>query len=615
MLAYPLALTALLAGSAAAVPRSTRQEFIRAMRQQKNLDPKILSNAAKSSALRKTILEEATFVPPERKLDEAEAEADAESNANQNQNQQYYYSQNYIQGTDDAYSFNTDADWQNNWGFDASQYSLSYERCSTVKHFDVEKAAQEDATSPFRTQHFAVLRLCPTKSCDRPDWYLEVEEDGEVAEVEPEDNGEVYGANGRGCSSNYGTFILDAGRYLQLMAEYEDTQFDMYCNYCEHYMQKMYEKWVNNGGQYRHLEFEEFKNHPDLERMLGGYDAEWYSCSVYANACGGDWRQDDYADFLECNEVQKNNGMVAYTQATCAEDGEAITIGLYSDDSCSEDITSKVNIANWIGEQLDEDEMARYYKRINSGMAELIETYGGTTSVDPESVCLPCSVEVRYSCVKIFCFVPCFIILTLSFFYYLQNQAWFLADDDVTQQAQKNQQEGAYQYSHASQGEIADICDAVFMQSARCDKTLSKWWQRKRDANYAESNALQDLSCEFIDNMRMGKYDTEGNVIMDANRLYNEDGAQGINGNLYVQEYGQGLAEVSPMQIFFLVLTISACAILAAWSSTLHKSLTKGGLKWKPNRGVGAEEDEIARQSSGILVGRSQSNHSSYYMS
>lgn len=92
-----------------------------------------------------------------------------------------------------------------------------------------------------------------------------------------------------------------------------------------------------------------------------------------------------------------------------------------------------------------------------------------------------------------------------------------MADDDVTRQAQQNQQKGAYQYSRASQGEIADICDAVFMQSARCDKTLNNWWQRKRNAKYAESNALQDLSCEFIDNMRMGKYDTEGNVIMDAN--------------------------------------------------------------------------------------------------
>ena len=88
------------------------------------------------------------------------------------------------------------------------------------------------------------------------------------------------------------------------------------------------------------------------------------------------------------------------------------------------------------------------------------------------------------------------------------------------------------------------------MQSARCDKTLSNWWQHKRNVNFAESVALMDISCEYIDSMRMGKYDTEGNVIMDANRLYNEDGAQGINGNLYVQEYGQGLAEVSPMLLY-----------------------------------------------------------------
>jgi len=406
MLAYPLAPTALLlvlAGSASAVSRSTRQEFIRAMRQQKNLDPKIMADAAKSSVLRKSIMDEATFVPPGRKLDDAAAGANANANANQNQNNKYYNkNKNYVQGTDDVYGFNKDVDWENNWGFDASQYSLSYERCATVKQFDIVKAAQEDSTSPFITQHFAVLRLCPTKSCDRPDWYLEVNGSGEVNQVEPEDNGEVYGANGKGCSSNYGTFLLDVGRYLQLMAEYEDTQFEMYCNYCENYMDKMYDKWVNNNlyekwvnnGGHRHLDLEDFKNDPEVERMLGGFDPEWYSCVVYSQACDAGF-QDDYSDFLQCSEVQKNNGMAAYTQATCAEDGETITIGLYADEDCSEDITSKANIANWIGEQVDEDTMAHYYKRINSGMAELIETYGGTTSVDPESVCLPCAVEVR----------------------------------------------------------------------------------------------------------------------------------------------------------------------------------------------------------------------------
>ena len=182
----------------------------------------------------------------------------------------------------------------------------------------------------------------------------------------------------------------------------------------------------------------------------------------------------------------------------------------------------------------------------------------------------------------------------------------------MSRQAQQNQEDGAYQYSHISQGQIADICDAVFMQSARCDKTLSNWWRHKRNANYAESIALQDVSCEYIDNMRMGKYDTEGNVIMDANRLYGADSS-----NIYVEEYGQGLSEVSPMQVFLLVLSISACVVLGIWSTSLHQSLTTGGLTWKPKRGVGAEADdvEVSRQTSGIVMGRSQSNNTSYYMS
>ena len=395
MLTYsPLALATLLASStAAAVSRSTKQEFIRAMRKHKTLDPKIMADVAKSTSLKKSIMNEAVMLPPGRKLeDSAQGQGGNYKNANQNAN---YYSNNYIQGTDDTYAFDADIDWENLWGFDASQYSLSYERCATVKHFDVDKAAEEDVSSPFtfRTQHFAVLRLCPAKTCDRPDWYLDVnEEDTETEDVQ-EDNGEVYGANGRGCSSNYATFLLDAGKYLQLMGEFEDTQFNMYCNYCEHYMLKMYELWLDHYPSYGYT-FEEMNNKK--------HDAEWYSCSVYGKVCDVGF-QDNYADLLECAEVQKNNGMVAYTQATCSEDGETITLGLFSDDECSADLTSTTNIANWIGGDVDDEQMAHYYKKINSGLAQLIETYGGTTSVDPESVCLPCAVAVRVVNVLLYC--------------------------------------------------------------------------------------------------------------------------------------------------------------------------------------------------------------------
>ena len=334
------------------------------------------------------------MVPAGRKLEEA---------ANGNQ---YDYSQNYIQGTDDLYAFGNDVDYDNLWGFDASQYSLSYERCATVKHFDVEKAAEEDATSPFRTQHFAVLRLCPAKTCDSPDWYMQGDDDaGEEAdaddeadeeeekEAEEEEYRETYGANGRGCSSNYATFLLDADKYMGLMQEYENSQLEMYCGYCNHYMQSQYQKWVNNGG-HRHLEFEEFKHDESVHRMLGN---EMAACSVMSKVCGNGI-ENDYADYLECSQVEKNNGMVGYAKATCADDGYTMTIGLYSDQYCSEDISSQVNIANWIGEEPDDEQMSQYYKNVASAVGNAIESYGGKTNVDPLALCMPCAAQVSLFC-------------------------------------------------------------------------------------------------------------------------------------------------------------------------------------------------------------------------
>ena len=77
MLTYPLVLTTLLAGGTAAAvsSRSTKQEFIRAMRKHKTLDPKIMADVAKSttSSLKKSIMDEAVMVPPGRKLEDAAA--------------------------------------------------------------------------------------------------------------------------------------------------------------------------------------------------------------------------------------------------------------------------------------------------------------------------------------------------------------------------------------------------------------------------------------------------------------------------------------------------------------------------------------------------------------
>ena len=99
MLTYPVAVTALIAASAtAAVPRSTKQEFISTMRKF-NLDPTIMADVAPSSrSLTKRIKEEAIMVPPGRELDSS-----SNQYSNQRSSNNYYYGH----GTDDFLAYNS----------------------------------------------------------------------------------------------------------------------------------------------------------------------------------------------------------------------------------------------------------------------------------------------------------------------------------------------------------------------------------------------------------------------------------------------------------------------------------------------------------------------------
>lgn len=146
---------------------------------------------------------------------------------------------------------------------------------------------------------------------------------------------------------------------------------------------------------------------------------------------------------------------------------------------------------------------------------------------------------------------------------------------------------------------------------------MRNYWKHTLNPTYAESVALQDLTCNYIDLMRMGNYDTEGNVVQDKNRLYKEGATTGLQGNVYFAEYGQGIAKVSPLQYFLLIASIVACVALTYYAFDTHKSMSNGGLKWKPKRGVstGDAADADKPQDDPIVMGRSTSNHTSYYMS
>ena len=80
------------------------------------------------------------------------------NNQNNNGEANYKYN-NQRDGADDY--FNSYATWENEFGFDVTQFSLSYTRCAAVRQYDNEITADGDTTSVFATKRFAVFRFCP----------------------------------------------------------------------------------------------------------------------------------------------------------------------------------------------------------------------------------------------------------------------------------------------------------------------------------------------------------------------------------------------------------------------------------------------------------------------
>jgi hypothetical protein len=98
-----------------------------------------------------------------------------------------------------------------------------------VKQFDDTLASQEDSLTVFTTTNFAVFRFCPSLTCEGiVDEVIEAEEgaeeavEGQVSEDASyqDDMFErlaIGGANGVGCKSNYGEYMVELDDYLALM--------------------------------------------------------------------------------------------------------------------------------------------------------------------------------------------------------------------------------------------------------------------------------------------------------------------------------------------------------------------------------------------------------------
>jgi len=675
MLAHPIATAALFvlgsgAANAATTPKQ-KMDFMRAMKtttKKANRSRKLNSETHKkfkaelygkskaSAALRAKVMSKSkvTTEPGQgRKLDGSynnynayEDYKSANGYNNNNANANAYngnnansYSQN-AKDTDDYFA--ATGVWNNQFGFDVTQYSLSYHRCASVRQFDDELAAQDDTTSVFSTKQFAVFRFCPEATCmgqaendyqraqeewteqqyeyqqqqnggqDQEEqeanaWYNQIcynEETGAECELCTEDgkcDEEVFGARSEGCQKNYGEYMIELEDYLQMMLEWQGERFETYCTYCEECMWEAYQAWLEEGGtdyNYRNrklVTFDDFqasnKLQEEAHRNLGGnlngglsnpiyYEAcpEYDTCSEYLNICEKD-QKDDLTEYFECTEVEGNNGQISYLGPHCHANGFSVTLGVYSDEYCNEYIGDGVDISKILGYDLniEDDALKSWYNSAN-GALDILEFS------NEDDVCIPCRKgDMPY-----------------------EDSEYVVQSDD----------EAEYYMNPYGDGEINEICESLYQVSARCDKHFRSYSTKSKQAKYAEAVAQEDLSCDFIQTIVMGNYNEMG--FLNLSDDYTVEGQPGWMGNsMYAQQYGHYITEVTPLQVFGLLASIAACLILAGWSNSLHASLSKRG-PWRPrsgftNRNV-APQDDVARQSSGIVMGRSQSN-ASYYMS
>jgi hypothetical protein len=198
------------------------------------------TKAVPNAAIREKIMKKATYIPPstaeERNLASSRRLSDDDNT----------YTDYYA----------TSSTFSNAFGFDPTRFSLSYSRCAQVRQFDDTVAAMEDTKSVFATKHFAVFRFCPSKTCDP---YAVQTQSGDAADGQQssasggymgmdfatyqgyiEDKYRQYsyvneqnkqkaaeqfkeiesqftkgGANGDGCSSNYGEYMIELEGELQ----------------------------------------------------------------------------------------------------------------------------------------------------------------------------------------------------------------------------------------------------------------------------------------------------------------------------------------------------------------------------------------------------------------
>lgn len=313
------------------------------------------------------------------------------------------------------------------------------------------------------------------------------------------------------CNYNYGEYLVDLESYLESTVEYFQNYQENMCQACE-------EMCYNNANEEEQQEEEEQDGEEEQQeedngdeggRRLQdnyGYDLDcdtcWDECQKIENMEENGYL--DATEFLECQMIydpEDDNKDAYYAGPICASGGTKIKIGVFKDENCMF-LDSSKDVDDYL---VDNDGYS-----IKLSHALLKSTYTDT--------CISCKEP--------------------------QDQDENNDNGDDAQDAD----------------EVIEMCERLYEEAAKCEKAHGFDDGYANYYGYENQLAQEEVVCDFVQSLKSGTYDEEGEIIVS--------GSSTIGGGGKATTGGQKFALT-----FFILGSVG----LAVYAAMLHGKLVKGG--------------------------------------
>lgn len=168
-----------------------------------------------------------------------------------------------------------------------------------------------------------------------------------------------------------------------------------------------------------------------------------------------------------------------------------------------------------------------------------------------------------------------------------------------------------YEDEDYDQEQIDPMCSMLYQLSGKCNTEMPTYgndaqgnyyngqddWEQMYQSEQQKAN--EQAVCSFVESLKSNTYDENGEVVLTNSAWKNP--------NQWGSEFqAESRALSGGLKAAISLLTI-AVAVMGVWACFLHGTLARKNIPWRPRRKAGEDPTDIARQNSGIVMGRSRS--------